>query len=106
MCAEFRVRYTPSLIQSEVTPNADIVSVSLGDLELGISVCYTTCQYDWHWIYLVNLFSTSPGPGHAEILPHPDTGLYQIANCLEGYPVEPVEPNIGLYVNDPCPPEP
>lgn len=103
-CAEFRVSYPANIIQSTVTPNDGLISVSLGDLPTGISVCYITCQHDWHWIYHQTLWVTDPTPGYMRTEPHFENGQYQIASCLEGYPEEPLTRLFDLYYNDPCPP--
>ena len=106
ICAEFSVDYPATIIRAAVEANMDIYSVSIGDLDYGISVCYNTCQYDWHWIYHQTLYVTQPTPGIVGIEGHLDTGVMQIANCLEGYPLEEASSWLGLYYNDPCPDEP
>lgn len=105
MCVEFSIIYPANLIQSTVTQNDDILSVYLGTLADGMSACYTECQNDWHWIYHQTLYVTDPAAGVLEVGPHPEIGELQIASCLQGYPVEPCTFLIGLYYNDPCPPD-
>lgn len=105
-CAEFSVDYPYNIIQATVAANMDIISVYLGELDTGISVCYQQCQYDWHWIYHQTLIVTDPNPGVVMIEQHMDAGMIQVANCLEGYPLEEAYSWLGLYYNDPCPPEP
>jgi hypothetical protein len=106
ICAEFCVDYPYNIIQTIVTTNMDIYSVSIGDLVSGISVCYKQCLYDWHWIYHQTLYVTDPSPGAVMIVQHPEASMLQVANCLGGYPLEEAISWIGLYYNDPCPPEP
>ncbi len=106
ICAEFKVNYPATIIPLAIETNNDISSVSLGDLLSGVSVCYKTCQYDWHWIYHQTLLVTGPTAGMVGIVGHPETGMMQIANCLEGYPLEVASSWLGLYYNDPCPDEP
>ena len=106
ICAEFSVDYPFNIIDATVETNMDIHSVSLGDLDTGISVCYQHCQYNWHWIYHQTLLVTDPNPGAVMIVQHVDAGMLQVANCLEGHPLEEAISWLGLYYNDPCPPEP
>ncbi len=99
MCAEFAIDYPPNIIPSTITQNDEIISVLLGDLPSGISVCYNECQWGWHWNFHQTVFVTDPVKTICEIVPHPDVGIYQFANCLEGYPTEPCKRLTALYVN-------
>jgi hypothetical protein len=105
ICAEFAISYPPNVIQSTRTDNTSIISVSLGDLPTGMSVCYIACQWSWHWCFHQLLYVTDPTPTQAEIIPHPDTGLVQLSNCEPGYPGEPVILFTVLKLNQECPPE-
>ena len=58
MCAEFAVSYPSNVIESTVTQNDAIISVRLGDLPNGVSVCYVVCQYDWNWPFHQTLYVT------------------------------------------------
>ncbi|HUV37077.1 MAG TPA: hypothetical protein VMX58_09095 [Patescibacteria group bacterium] len=106
MCAEFGVVYPANLIQTTVTYNNDLISVFLGDFTAGFSACYNTCQYNWHWVAHQTLYVTSPDAGHVAIGPHGDTGVYQVATCSPGYPLDDIWEIAQLYYNDPCPPGP
>lgn len=106
MCAEFSVAYAADLIQTTITYNDDLISAYLGRLDTGFSVCYNMCQYDWHWVVHQTLYVTNSNAGQILIGPHYDIGVYQIANCTPGYPVENVMEITRLYYNDPCPPAP
>ena len=99
ICSEFRVCYPPNVIQSTVTWNDPIISVSLGDLASGLSVCFIMCQWDWYWICHQALWVTDPTMTIIEICPHPDIGVYQFANCEPGYPVECCVALTKLYIN-------
>jgi hypothetical protein len=101
ICAEFAVAYPPNVIQSTVTQNTAIISVTLGDLPSGMSVCYIACQWDWHWNFHQTCYVTDPTPTHIEIIPHPDAGVYQFATCEAGYPTRPCVKLTNLYVNYP-----
>ena len=99
ICAEFRVLYPANLIQSTVTSNTDIISVTLGDLPAGMSVCYLACQTDWHWPFHQALWVTDATQTMIEIGSHPDAGVYQFANCNDGYPVEPCIAYPAMLIN-------
>ena len=100
ICAEFMICYPPIVIQSTTTWNTALISVSLGDLASGLSVCYIVCQYDWNWIAHQLLYVTdSATKAMAVICPHPDVGVYQFSNCEPGYPLEPCTVLTNLYLN-------
>jgi hypothetical protein len=99
-CNEFMISYPPNAIQSTVTRNP-IISVDLGDLGWGMSVCYTACQTDWFWNYHQLLWVTDPSQTQCTIVAHPDVGAVQIANCEPGYPIEPATVLTNLYINRP-----
>jgi hypothetical protein len=99
ICLEFSICYPDNVIKSTVTGNESLISVELGDLENGKSVCYTNCQHGWHWCYHQTLWVTDTEPTICEICPHPDLGVYQFANCEDGYPVEPCIKYTNLYIN-------
>ncbi|UCF04133.1 MAG: hypothetical protein JSV33_09255 [bacterium] len=85
MCAEYAISYPPNVIQSTVTYNIDIVCVTLGDLESGMSICYCDCQWDWHWDIHQTLVITDSTPAWIEIVEHPETGDIRFANCQDAY---------------------
>jgi hypothetical protein len=101
ICAEFMVCYPVNVIQSTVTWNTPIISVQLGDLATGLSVCYIVCQWDWHWIANQLIYVTDPTPTYVYICAHPGPGVFQFANCEPGYPVEPCIKYTNLYLNYP-----
>ncbi|MBN1884734.1 MAG: hypothetical protein JW876_04325 [Candidatus Krumholzibacteriota bacterium] len=102
MCAEFSIGYPADIITSTVTPNLDIISVTLGDLLNGMSVCYNACQDDWNWPFHQTLYLTGMVPEFVTINPHPDTGAVSFANCLEGFPMEPAVILNHLAINQAC----
>ncbi len=101
ICAEFAVAYPANIIQSTVTWNDPLISVSLGDLPGGLSVCYVGCQHGWNWPCHQALWVTDPSQTFIQIVPHPEAGAIQFANCLEGYPVEPATVLTNLFINYP-----
>ena len=83
LCIEFSIEYPGNVIQSTVSQNDDIISVTLGDLPSGMSVCYTDCQYGWHWVFQQRLYATDLIPSWIEIREHPSTGYVGYANCWD-----------------------
>ena len=107
ICAEFSVTFPPNVIQSTITKNTPIISVEMGDIAGGWSVCYTDCRYDWHWLAWQQLYIADPTPGWIEIVKHPspDIACVQAASCLPGYPIECLTVITKFGVNQECPPE-
>jgi hypothetical protein len=103
ICAEFAVGYPVNVIQSTVTWNVPLISVSLGDIPSGLSVCFVACQYNWLWIAHQTCWVTSPEMTNMYIKAHPEAGVYQFANCLPGYPVEPCIIYTNMYINRAAP---
>lgn len=101
ICAEFMVEYPVNTIQSTVTWNEPIISVSLGDLGSGLSVCLVACEWTWNWPGHQLIYVTDPTPGYCEIVKHPDPAVeaVQFANCEPGYPTEPATVITNLYLN-------
>ena len=103
MCAEFAVDYStdPGIIKTSPTANSHI-SVALGALDSGMSVCFAECQTDWHWPFSQNLFINTAEKVEIRIVGHPNVGddpTYQFANCLEDYPLEPCIIYTSLFIN-------
>jgi hypothetical protein len=107
ICADFRISYPVNVIQSTVTKNWPIISVDLGDLPWGYSVCFTSCQYNWVWPAHQLLYVTDPTQTWVEILKHPDTPgtCVQFYNCQPGYPDECATVFSRLGLNRVCPPD-
>jgi hypothetical protein len=99
ICAEFAISYPPNVIQSTTTKNLPLISVDMGDLASGWSVCYIACQWSWHWPAHQLLYVTDPTKTHCEVVAHPGVGAYQFANCEPGYPVEPCNILSHLFIN-------
>ncbi len=99
MCAEFMICYPPNVIQSTVYENSAIISVTLGSLSGGMSVCYQECQWAWHWNFNQDLWVTTADMTHIYICPHPDTGEINFANCEDGFPMEPCILLTNFYIN-------
>jgi len=103
MCAEFAIDYTadPGLIKTGAT-QAPHVSVALGGLDSGMSVCFIECQTDWHWAFSQVLLVNTSSKVTIQIVPSPvvePTPLYQFANCLPKFPLEPCIVFTNLYIN-------
>ncbi len=104
--AEFRMALPATIIQTASVKNAGI-TVELGSLANGISVAFGEgmCQMDWTWLYNLTLMALATVPAVVEITPHPGTlpePAYQVANCLPGYPIEPVVKLTSLYFYQSC----
>ncbi|UCF04556.1 MAG: Ig-like domain-containing protein [bacterium] len=99
MCAEFALDYSSNVIRSTVTVSP-IVSVELGTLETGMSCCFSMCHYNWVWTHSQSCYLMDDEIGYVEVVPHPDVGVYQFANCLPGYPTEPTDLISKIYLNE------
>jgi hypothetical protein len=99
ICAEFMICYPANVITSTVTKNTAIISVDMGDLGSGWSVCYIECQWNWHWNAHQTLYVSDPTLTTVEICPAPGPGAYQFANCESGFPTEPCIKFTNLYLN-------
>ena len=83
MCAEYAVSYPSSVIPGDVASNAGI-SVELGTLQEGMSVCFSECRTDWVWTHSQQCFLTEATPTSMRIVAHAlSGGIYQ-ASCLDG----------------------
>ena len=65
----------------------------------GYSLCLVDCQWDWVWLFHRQLLVMDAVKSAATIVPLPEAGAYQFANCLPGYPTEPCTPLTNLYIN-------
>lgn len=100
MCAEFGMEYPSNVIATEET-YSEIVSIRLGNLDVGVSVCFTSCRPGgtWYWLCHETLWVTSGEETMIRIVPNPSTGNMFIATCEVGYPAEDAVPLIHLYIN-------
>ncbi|MBU8921357.1 MAG: hypothetical protein KOO63_06010 [Bacteroidales bacterium] len=102
MCAEFAIDYSddPGIIKTAVILE-DYISVSMGGLDTGMSVCFLTCQTEWHAPLSQVLWVTTVAKNTLRIIEHPglSTPAYQFSNCLEGQPIEPCKAYTSIYVN-------
>jgi len=71
-CAEFAIQYPDNVIRSTVTENLSLISVQLGDLSSGVSVCYVDCQYSWYWLFHQTVYVVNEIPAWIEIIKHPE----------------------------------
>ncbi len=102
ICAEFMIQ-NPAWIFNTGTLVNPAHSVALGDPFTGISICFGTCQTDWTWLYQLNALPTVAGvPDYVNVVGHPDVGVYQVANCEAGYPIEPLVMLNNLGLNQDC----
>jgi len=100
MCAEFRIAYPANSIESTVTQNDAIVSVTLGTLGEGMSVCYIGCQNTWNWCFHQAMFVTTAETTTIDIIGHPDNGGFILfADCTPGYPLSEAVVLCGMQLN-------
>ena len=99
MCAEYRILYPANIIESTVTENGAIISVTLGDLGSGMSVCYLACQNSWNWCFHQLIYVTTAEATTIDIIDHPDTDNIEFANCLDGYPTVDAVVLCGMQLN-------
>jgi hypothetical protein len=100
MGAEFKVGIYGSFIRGYFDLNRDIVALSLGAPESGISIVVCNCALDWCWLMRQELIPTTSDAGRIEIKEHPDVGEYHFINCMPGYPHEPCWRYTHCYINE------
>lgn len=98
MAGELAVSYPSNVIASWATENPEI-PFHIGDLLTGESFCFSTCQIDWIWSHRQICYLIDTERSYIELVPHPGVGMIHIANCLDGYPSEPVNKGNPLLLN-------
>ncbi|HSG27461.1 MAG TPA: hypothetical protein VLA34_03200 [Candidatus Krumholzibacterium sp.] len=102
ICAEFAIDYggDPGIVKIAPT-NAGHISVALGALDTGMSVCFVECQNDWHWGFTQGMFINTASKVTIRVIAHPEVNppTYQFANCLEDFPMEPIISLSNVYIN-------
>jgi hypothetical protein len=99
ICAEFDLEYPSNIIASTVTANPIIPPIVVPPPEGGYSLCFSSCQWDWIWIFHQALYVTDSSQSNVEIVPCPCSGAYQFANCLDGFPTEACIKYTNLFIN-------
>ena len=104
MCAEFKLVQPAWNLCTGTTVNpAHSVALGAPYDATGVSICFGTCQTEWVWLYQLAQLPTAAGiPDFIYIQERPDAGAYQIANCLPGYPLEPLTILNHLALNQDC----
>lgn len=98
VCAEFDISYPYNVIEAGINYNPAILPLIIQPPD-GWSLCFSECRTDWVWMFNQIIFVTTVDKTMLEIVPMPDVGVYQFANCLPGYPVEPCIKLTNLYIN-------
>lgn len=78
------------------------ITIQLGSLSAGISSAFGSCQQGWTWTHKRWYSSRSTTPRFFSIVAHPGSGLYQVASCELGNPLEPATRLTHLYLYQPC----
>ena len=84
---EYSLNFSPVYAMIGLTLNPAIASLQLGEPYSGHSVVLTDCQYPWAWTHYMDCIMLSDIEDVVLILPHPATGLVQVATCLAGHPL-------------------
>ena len=101
ICGEFDVTYDDILILSGFYDNPEALILVEPDPD-GMTVCFGDCRTDWVWLRRFEFLTTSTGPGHVYLDPHPVSGALQFYSCLDGNPAEvAAQQSIIFCVNDP-----
>jgi hypothetical protein len=102
--AEFSIGYPANVIPADVTTSS-LISVSLGEIDGGVSVAFNECQNDWVWTHHQRCYLMSSDATRIEIEVNAVAGDYQASTCELGYPIEPVFISSLLCLNAACPPD-
>jgi len=86
-CAEYSVAFTPGLVAFNVTSHPD-VSIEVGSLTGGMSVCFVDCRGDWVWTHQFSVLARTGDPAEIVLKRNPLTGGLVFANCFPGSPLE------------------
>jgi hypothetical protein len=99
-CAEFLLvpPADPTIIIGSATPNPDN-SIILGDPLMGVSFCYTVCQYGWTIVYTILVIDTAGNQNMIQLAPHPTAGGPNLTECPDPRPVYPAVIFNNLYIN-------
>lgn len=104
ICAEFGIDLPAGMTIFGVTENPG-VSVALGSLAAGMSVCFLDCRTDWVWTHSFSVMDIAGGPAEIAVVRHQSVGTRIFANCLPGYPLEEVFVSSKICLNQACPPD-
>ena len=91
ICTQFSIDHHDWVYVIGTTINPEH-SVFLGNpiYPNGVSVCFSECQYEWVWLYHLEMLTKELEYGTIEIRERPSAGVYQIADCNDGYPERPL----------------
>jgi len=78
--AEFKIVYPVNVARLGVTTNPAI-NLTLGTLEAGISVSFSSCQSDWVWTHRQDLVLQDGTPSWIHVVPDPSSGFLVFGNC-------------------------
>jgi hypothetical protein len=104
IAAEFGIAYPANVVPATVTENP-LISISLGDLDSGISAAFFDCQNDWVWTHHQTVFLMSAAEAHIEVEKNGASHALQFATCELGFPLEPVHISSAVFCNTSCEPD-
>ena len=98
VCAEFNISYPANVVTGSLNYNPAIPPLIIPSPD-GYSLCLIECYWDWVWMFNQIFYVTDANKTMIEIVPHGDAGVYQFANCEDGFPVEPCIKLTNLHIN-------
>lgn len=99
ICAEFQVNM-PANTALITTINGPDVSLTLGDMQTGISVSLAACINDWAWIMQVIMYVNDNSQTALTFAPSSVSGKLVFCQCEDwGYPEEPIRVLNSLLLN-------
>ena len=83
---EFKLVYPENVDYGLATINYDVVSVIIGDPQVGTSIAYNECQNDWHWVFRQKLHVLDEEESWIVAVADPAGGWGpKLANCAIGH---------------------
>jgi len=100
----FKISYPSNVADDVFAQNPDI-SISLGSPSTGIDFAFAECHMGWTWLCYQECYLLDSSPSQIQVVPHPSNGastVVEVANCQNGFPLEPLVTVCHLFLNQPC----
>jgi hypothetical protein len=98
--SEFKLVYPENVDYGVPVINYDVVSVIIGDPQVGTSIAYNECQNDWHWVFHQKLHVLDAAPSWIVAVADPAGGWGpKMAECPPYYEQKLLEPVSNLCIN-------